>query len=154
MNYNKYQDFCVSRSQTDLDEISFRLLRAASRFVAEIQEYLSENDPDRILDELGDVLFWTVTLDYWLSNLGVPHQDVVLSPFEPLEGAIFILDCVEKYSRNKDIQKLVPARVMITVLLEQFSAEKAENELSFNSVSKRNYNKLTSVKPRVNSKGE
>jgi hypothetical protein len=149
MDYKEYQSFCVERSHTDLDEISFRLLRAATGFVAEIQEYMLESDEETLLDEMSDVLFWTVTLDYWLTKLEVPLDRDIKVPSEVLEGSIYVVDCVEKYSRNKNIQKLLPVRTMISSLLEQFLSDDADDKVKFDTVSTRNYNKLTSVRPRV-----
>lgn len=153
MDYSDYRDFCVERSHTDLDEISFRLLRASAGLIAEMREFLDESDPEKELEEAGDVLFWTVTLDYWLSVLEVPLQEDIKYTTEPLCTSAYILDCVEKYSRNRNIHKLLPVRAIVTMLLAQFDDKNSSSNWSFENLSTRNYDKLTSVKPRVSTTG-
>jgi hypothetical protein len=139
VDYKDYQEFVVQASHTTVDEVSFRLLRAAAGLVAENDEFIKAETEEDFNSEQGDVVFWLTVLDYWITELKI--EPTPIEPMDTNATVVYILDRVEKYSRNRDPKKLGGVAFVIKEsfkLMTEFEDGKFISE-----VMERNYDKLS-----------
>ena len=102
MKYEDYQQFVVEASHCTVDEVGYRLLRAAAGLAAENHEFEHAQTTEEFNQEQGDVLFWLTVLDYWLTELKI-EPVVPNNHSDPdFDCYVYILDRVEKYTRALD----------------------------------------------------
>lgn len=160
MDYPSYQEFVVQASHCSVDEISFRLLRAASGLLAEYKEFCDVDNEADFYQEQGDVLFWLTVLDYWIKKLEVEIEDPKLpeatieDPKLPeatsaltFSNIIYIHDRIEKYSRALDKSKLSGAAFVLRIIFDELMVADANGSANLSEIMTRNYDKL-SAKPR------
>lgn len=150
MDYPSYQEFVVQASHCSVDEISFRLLRAASGLLAEYKEFCDVDNEADFYQEQGDVLFWLTVLDYWIKKLEVEIEDPKLPEATSaltFSNIIYIHDRIEKYSRALDKSKLSGAAFVLRIIFDELMVADANGSASLSEIMTRNYDKL-SAKPR------
>lgn len=150
VQYSDYQDFVVQASHCSIDEVSFRLLRAASGLLAEYREFCDVDNEEDFNQEQGDVLFWLTVLDYWIKKLEVEIEDPKLPEGRSalnFSNIIYIHDRIEKYSRALDKSKLSGAAFVLRLIFDELMVADANGAVNFSELMTRNYDKL-SAKPR------
>lgn len=148
MDYPSYQEFVVQASHCSVDEVSFRLLRAASGLIAEYREFCAADNEEDWSQEQGDVLFWLTVLDYWMLELDVEFEDPKL-PEAPsalnFYNIIYIHDRIEKYSRALDRSKLSGAAFVLQSIFDELVVADANGSLNLSELMTRNYDKLSAT---------
>lgn len=150
ISFEDYKEFVVKASDCTVDEVSFRLLRAAAGLVAELDEFCNAGDAEDYEQEQGDVVFWLTVLKCWVDTLNVTPIKPAYISLNILDSkvAMYILDRVEKYSRARDKSRLSGvAWILEAVFLKFQEGETNTNVASLPEIMSRNYNKLT-AKPR------
>ena len=145
MDYKDYQEFVVQASHCTVDEVSFRLLRAAAGLVAENDEFNKAETEEEYEQEQGDVLFWLTVLDYWIAKLNI--EPTPIEPMDMRDTVVYILDRVEKYSRNRDPKKLGGVAFVINESLKLMT--EFEDGEPISEVMERNYDKLNAAPREV-----
>jgi hypothetical protein len=144
MKYDDYQQFVVQSSHCTVDEVGYRLLRAAAGLAAEVRELYTATNQEDYEQEQGDVLFWVTVLDYWLKKLEIEpiKPDKELENFTE-ETLAYFFDRIEKYTRALDKSKLSGVAYQIYATIDAAS-ESDKEYVSLNEVMTRNYDKLVS----------
>ena len=143
MKYEDYQQFVVEASHCTVDEVGYRLLRAAAGLAAEVRELNNATTQEDQVLEGGDVLFWTTVLNYWLKQLEIepvkPDKD--MSNFDE-ETLSYIFDRIEKYTRALDKSKLCGVAYQIYNAIDALQTDE-EGYYTLDELMTRNFDKLT-----------
>jgi hypothetical protein len=145
MKYDDYQQFVVQASNCTVNEIGYRLLRAAAGLAAEHHEFENAETTEEFNQEQGDVLFWLTVLDYWLTELKIEPVAPNNHSDPDFDCYVYILDRVEKYTRNLNPSKLSGVAYIVKESLRQSKEQEDGNYID--EVMTRNYDKL-SANPR------
>jgi hypothetical protein len=143
VKYEDYQQFVVEASHCTVDEVGYRLLRAASGLAAEVRELRTATNQEDYEQEQGDVLFWITVLDYWLKKLEIepikPEKELVNFTDETLA---YFFDRIEKYTRALDKSKLSGVAYQIYSTIDA-ADDDDEVFVSLDEIMTRNFDKLT-----------
>jgi len=149
LDYHSYQEFVVQASHCSVDEVSFRLLRAASGLLAEYKEFCDADNEEDFNQEQGDVLFWLTVLDYWIEKLEVEIEDPKLPKRHSalnFSNIIYIHDRIEKYSRSRDKSKLSGVAFVLWAIYDEFITTTMPNSTArLSKIMTRNYDKLSAM---------
>lgn len=148
MDYVDYQEFVVQASHCSVDEVSFRLLRAASGLLAEYKEFCDADNEEDFNQEQGDVLFWLTVLDYWMQELEIELKD----PQQPeapsalnFSNIIYIHDRIEKYSRALNKSKLSGVAFVLWRIFDELMVADGNGSVNLSELMTRNYDKLSAT---------
>jgi hypothetical protein len=148
LDYQSYQEFVVQASHCSVDEVSFRLLRAASGLLAEYKEFCDTDNEANFNQERGDVLFWLTVLDYWMQELDVELEDPKL-PEAPsalnFSNIIYIHDRIEKYSRSRDKSKLSGVSFVLLEIFDELMISDVDGSVNLSEIMTLNYDKLSAT---------
>jgi hypothetical protein len=152
LEFDAYRNFVYAKAESEMRQSPYRVMRAVLGLYSEINEHKTNLDPDNILSELGDVLFWLVDL-----NDAIGEDSLTTTVYDKygygltfdghLDAAI---GAAEKFSRTNKIRStekkyedLDVLRVAVSALFVYFLDECDYFGYHISEVYNYNYKKLT-----------